>query len=161
MKRLAVFSLLTSVILFSCDKGSTSDWPEEDKAFHQNVTDLQEQAGANFETWLQNMDSLDAIQQLQAFFLADPSVVSAEIGSQGIVVQYSNGMRGGIFLNPEDEFGTGQANTTALINGCGESGTAAQSEFYPSMAWALDFSDGGDNNAFKEEPIYVRGIRSF
>jgi len=112
MKRLAFTSLLLTIILFSCDKKSTSTWPEEDKAYHQNVMTLQEQASANYGTWLQTMDSLEAIQQLQAFFLADPSVVSAEIGSQGIAVQYSNGMRGGFFINPDDEF---EIDTTDLI----------------------------------------------
>ncbi len=65
---------------------------------------MQKTAYDNYTTWLQTMDSLDAIQQLQEFFLADSTVTFAEIGSQGIAVQYSNGMRGGIFINPEDDF---------------------------------------------------------
>lgn len=48
------------------------------------------------------MDSLEAINQLQQFFQDDPSVTTATISSQGISVQYSNGMRGGILLNPDD-----------------------------------------------------------
>ena len=94
------------VFLISCDKKNDEKWPEADKAYHDNVIALQESAAQNYQDWILTMDSLDAIQQLQAFFLADPSVVTAEIGSQGIVVQYSNGMRGGIFINPEDEFAT-------------------------------------------------------
>ena len=94
------------VFLISCDKKNDEKWPEADKAYHDNVVALQESAAQNFQDWLLTMDSLDAVLQLQAFFLADPSVVTAEIGSQGIAVQYSNGMRGGIFINPEDEFTT-------------------------------------------------------
>jgi hypothetical protein len=66
---------------------------------------LQETAFENYTTWLGTMDSLEAINQLQQFFLSDASVTSATIGSQGIAVQYSNGMRGGIFINPEDNIG--------------------------------------------------------
>jgi len=106
MKKYVFLSLLLTVFLFSCDKSSNEGMPDQEKAYHQNVMTLQQQAADNFSSWLQTMDSLEAIQQLQAFFLADPSVVSAEIGSQGIAVQYSNGMRGGIFLNPQDEFET-------------------------------------------------------
>lgn len=51
------------------------------------------------------MDSLDAINQLQQFFADDTAVSWAVIGSQGIAVQYNNGMRGGMFLNPEDGLG--------------------------------------------------------
>jgi len=57
------------------------------------------------------VDSLEVINQLQQYFLGDPSVTSATIGGQGIAVQYSNGMRGGIFLDPKD----GPVNDTMTI----------------------------------------------
>ncbi len=110
-KQFSYFILLIIVILFSCNESSEDSWSEEDKAIYQNVMSLQEQATDNFQTWIQAMDTAEAIQQLQAFFLADPSVVSAEIGSQGLAVQYTNGIRGGLFIYPEDEFETDSAQS--------------------------------------------------
>jgi hypothetical protein len=116
--RILIFSLgLMGLVLFlftTCKKTSNDNntgWNEEDKIFYDNVIALQEQAAENYDTWLLTMDSLEVINQLQQFFLGDPSVTSATIGSQGIAVQYSNGMRGGIFLNPEDDF---EVDTTHL-----------------------------------------------
>lgn len=129
MKNLFFISLLLTIILISCDKNNTSTWSEEDKAYHQEVMILQEQAVENYTSWLQTMDSIEAIQQLQAFFLDDSTVISAEIGRQGIAVQYTNGMRGGIFIDPNDEFeidttdlnllpkiSNSEANEKALVN---------------------------------------------
>lgn len=111
MKRIFYFSLFISLIFFSCKENDNDTWPEADKAYYENVISLQEMAFQDFESALQTMDSAEAIGQLRAFFLADPSVVTAETGSQGIAVQYSNGMRGGIFLNTEDEFETDSTQT--------------------------------------------------
>jgi len=107
MKKFYWISLSLLIIFTACKKTSDDNntgWSAEDQAFYNNVIALQDKAGENWTTWSQTMDSLEAINKLQQFFLSDPSVSSATIGSQGIAVQYSNGMRGGIFLNPEDEF---------------------------------------------------------
>ena len=77
-------------------------WNKGGEAYYNNVIDLQTQAGEKYETWSKTMDSLEAIKKLQQFFLDDTTVTSATIGSQGIAVQYSNGMRGGIFLDPQN-----------------------------------------------------------
>jgi len=101
------FSLL--IIFTACKKKSddsnNTGWTEEDQTFYNNVITLQDKASENYTTWSQTMDSLEAINKLQQLFLSDPSVTSATIGSQGIAVQYSNGMRGGISLNPENALG--------------------------------------------------------
>jgi hypothetical protein len=114
MKKLTFFILTLTVLLFSCKKDNNNNWSEEDKVYYNNVITLQETAYENYTTWLMTMDSLEAINQLQQFFLADSSVTFATIGSQGIAVQYSNGMRGGIFINPDDEFGEDEPDMELL-----------------------------------------------
>ncbi len=106
MKRLAFLMLALMALIFSCElfedkPDNDDDWPIEDQEFYHNVLTLQDEAFENYQNWLLTMDSLEAINQLQQFFLNDASVTSATVGSQGIAVQYSNGMRGGIFLDPE------------------------------------------------------------
>jgi hypothetical protein len=106
MKKLTFFILTLTVLLFSCEKSNNNTWTEEDQVYYNNVITLQETAYENFTTSLQTMDTLEAINQLQQFFLADSTVVFAEADNDGIGVLYSNGMRGGICINPDDEFGT-------------------------------------------------------
>jgi hypothetical protein len=74
-----------------------------DKEFYNNVLALQDQASGNFESWIQSMDTTAALNQLVEFFAQNPSVSSATLGSQGIAVEYTNGMCGGFFLFPQDE----------------------------------------------------------
>ncbi len=102
-----LFSLL--IVSGACSKYldyNKATWTKEEQAYYTRVIDFQKEAGTKYETWSKTMDSLEAIKKLQQFFQADTMVTSATIGSQGIAVQYSNGMRGGIFLNPEDKAGT-------------------------------------------------------
>jgi hypothetical protein len=105
MKKATCLILTLTILLFACKKNDNDNWSEEDRVYYNNVIALQETGYENYTTWLQTMDSLEAINLLQQFFLADSSVTFATIGTQGIAVQYSNGMRGGIFINPDDEFG--------------------------------------------------------
>jgi len=106
MKKIYWIFILLLIVCTACKKSSVENntstgWTEEDQAFLENIQSLQAEAGDNYKTWSQSMDSLLVINKLQQFFLSDPSVLSATIGSQGIAVQYSNGMRGGLFLNPK------------------------------------------------------------
>ena len=107
MKKIFYFVLLVALIVVACKKNnnSESNMSTADETFYNNVISLQNQAGTNFQTWLQTMDSVTAMNKVQQFFLSNSSVSSATIGSQGITVQYTNGMRGGIFINPEDNPG--------------------------------------------------------
>ena len=106
MKKSYLIFLCLLIGFTSCKKKSNDSnnagWTEADWTFYNNVLVLQDKAGENWDTWSQTMDSLEAISKLQEFFLNDPSVSSATIGSQGIAVRYTNGMGGGIFLNPQD-----------------------------------------------------------
>jgi hypothetical protein len=102
MKKIILFLLVFITICFSCKKSTDNTWTEEEKASYQAVISLQEQAAENYTTWMKTMDSLEVLAQLQQFFLSDPTVLSASINSQGLMVEYANGMGGGFFLNPKD-----------------------------------------------------------
>jgi uncharacterized protein (TIGR02145 family) len=126
--------ILLSVLVVSgaCSKYldyNGKGWTKEEEAYYTRVISLQTEAGAKFESLSKTVDSLEAIRQVQQFFQADTMVTSATISSQGISVQYSNGMRGGIFLNPRDNPGSQQPalkpmqkaaesgqGTTSLVN---------------------------------------------
>ena len=104
--------LLFSILIFSflllfesCgidnpDPGGS--WTEDEKQSYDQVINLQDEIGDNLDDWLQTMDSLDAINEAYQSFVNSEFVSSATISSQGITVQYKNGIRGGIFLNPLD-----------------------------------------------------------
>ncbi len=108
MKRLSVN---LPIILFvgiaalfsSCKKPEDNPiiWPDDEKEFVTNVLTFQDQAGLNFTTWTKSMDSLAAVEKLRQYFLSDPNVSYAEVSDQGIAVQYTNGIRGGIMLNSQ------------------------------------------------------------
>jgi hypothetical protein len=115
MKLIRLIFLLGVAVFFlaffsTCKKSNNDTWTTEEKASYDNVIALQDQAAANYNAWMQTMDSLEVITALQQFFLSDPSVISATIGSQGIAVEYTNGMGGGIFLNPQDNPGDDSLN---------------------------------------------------
>lgn len=106
MKNPVYYLLIILTILTACNKNEeNSNWTEEDQAYYEHILELQNQGTDNFYVWLDIMDSLEAVDQLQQFFLGDTAVVSAVVGSQGIAIDYKNGMRGGIMLNPEDFYG--------------------------------------------------------
>jgi len=106
MKKLA-FIVLAFALLVSCKKNKDtqdSGASQADMDLYHHTLTLQEQAYENYVTWSQTMDSLAAINKLQQFFMSDPAVSTATISSQGVMVQYSNGFRGGIILNTEDNY---------------------------------------------------------
>ncbi len=96
------------LVISSCkkDKVTTNNnniinnpgWTTAQKASYHRVLALQEQAAVNYDAWRLTTDSLTVINHLQQFFAADTLVTWAVISSQGISVQYKNGMRGGFFL---------------------------------------------------------------
>ena len=111
MKYILVVLLAILVIFSACKKKnndpvSNDGWTQEDQAMYDHMLALQDTAYKKYAVWSVTMDSLDAIMQLKQYFLNDPIVSTAIIGSQGVAVQYVNGMRGGIFLDPRDLPGT-------------------------------------------------------
>ncbi len=98
--------ILISALLNSClsfDPDNMDEWTIAEKESYEHVLIVQDQIGNDLYDCLLTMDSMDAINQAYQAFLNSETVSSATINSQGIAVQYSNGMRGGIFLNPRDE----------------------------------------------------------
>jgi hypothetical protein len=93
MKKFFWIFLSMLIVFTACKKNSddtnNSGWTEEEKASYNNVLTLQDKAFENYTSWLQTMDSLEAINKLKQFFLSDPLVSSAAIGAQGITVQYA------------------------------------------------------------------------
>jgi hypothetical protein len=121
--------LTITVIIFSCNKSDDdpgSGWTDDDKASYQQVISVQDEIGNDLDGWLQTMDSLDAINQAYQAFISSENVSSATINSQGIAVQYANGMRGGLLLNPEDD-NTGLRENKSLENLSYESGNGLKS----------------------------------
>ena len=102
----SLFIILAFALLVSCKKNKDSQdngASQADMDLFKHTLTLQDQACENYVTWSQTMDSLAAITKLRQFFLSDPAVTAATIGSQGVMVQYSNGFRGGILLNYEED----------------------------------------------------------
>jgi len=114
MKKHFLFLLITSLFLLfllinSCKKNTGDDpsgeWTKAEKESYDQALNTQDQVGEDLDDWFQSMDSLDAIQKAYEEFVNSENVSSATINSQGIAVQYSNGMRGGLYLNPKDDKG--------------------------------------------------------
>ena len=114
MKKSLIFALGISLIgslvfIGSCKTDDPEpeggSWSDADKQSHDQVLNVQDEVGENLDDWFQTMDSLDAIQQAYQTFVNSEIVSTATINSQGIAVQYTNGMRGGLFLNPKDDKG--------------------------------------------------------
>ncbi len=105
MRRLVYLWCLLSLIITSCSKkgNDTGDImsPEEQQAY-ENVLAVQEEAAVRFEELLLTLDTASALTQLREYFLQNAAVTSAEVGEQGIAVEYTNGMIGGIFVDPRD-----------------------------------------------------------
>jgi uncharacterized protein (TIGR02145 family) len=122
MKKFIFLMLVMLGFFSSCKKSGDKNWSAEDEAYYTHVVTLQKQAIENYSTWSETMDSMAVINQLEQFFAGDTSVSSVITGSQGIAVQYTNGMRGGIFLDPKDNSG----DTTQLLD------IKDQREYFPS-----------------------------
>ncbi|MFC2121000.1 PKD domain-containing protein [Bacteroidota bacterium] len=121
MKKL--FSPALSLLLFlfisswiSCNKTDTPTLPDEEQEAYDHVLHLQNEVDSQLDSWFSSMDSLDAIKMAQQEFANDPAVSAAIISDQGISVQYTNGMRGGLFLNPRDGRSFGDSTKASMNN---------------------------------------------
>jgi hypothetical protein len=102
----SLFFLSVALVVFSCKKSDDdhgAGWTDDDKASYQQVINVQDEIGNQLDDWLQSMDSLDAINQAYQAFTSNENVSSATINSQGIAVQYKNGIRGGLLIYTEDD----------------------------------------------------------
>ncbi|MBN1927635.1 MAG: hypothetical protein JW798_17505 [Prolixibacteraceae bacterium] len=69
-----------------------------------NITNLQDNGFETFETYINILeDTTLALEEALEVILKNPDVEWAQINSQGIAIQYKNGIRGGIMINGEDD----------------------------------------------------------
>ena len=106
--------LLPSLFLlftFCGDKNPTQHQAsEESKAIYQTVVLNQQEKYEVFETLIAEMDTVSALDSVRTLLEQDSLVAWAEIGEQGIAIQYENGIRGGIFIDPLDDLEEGNEN---------------------------------------------------
>ena len=98
-------SLILSFLVLSCSKDENPVIPPvtlPDAAYTYILT-TQENLNSTLTNLLANMDTTSALDSIRKLFLQDTSVASAYSDIQGVNVQYKNGMRGGIFINGDDE----------------------------------------------------------
>lgn len=108
MKKLKTFGtivLFLSLILVKCSKDENPVEPPVQNldATYKHILDLQLNLNTTLTSLLAVMDTTAALDSLRKIFLKDTSVSAAYADFQGINVQYKNGMRGGIFINGDDE----------------------------------------------------------
>lgn len=118
MKILHTTVLLLTALLLSCNKDENLQTflsPEQNQ-MQQAVIDLQ---NSSYQIWISmrnTVDSLVAVDSLLKFVEKSPEVSKAVKSSQGIMIQYKNGIRGGLFLNSErqdiDEISDYNSNLT-------------------------------------------------
>ncbi len=106
MKNIGMFVLLLFVILsLSCGDDSNPAEPnisEEAEQIKSAIVKPQEKNDQLLTELLTSMDPLPAMDSVLAVFLKDTLVAWGAVSSQGIAIQYKNGIRGGIFLDAED-----------------------------------------------------------
>jgi hypothetical protein len=105
--RISATIFIFALLIFSACKPDepelNDEWNVQVEQVHNQIIELQDLIGNDFETGLLEMDSLDALEKAYESFVASSLVESATISSQGISVQYDNGMRGGLFLRGKDD----------------------------------------------------------
>ncbi len=92
-----------SVVLFSpsCKEENDDPFDDEAKQAYETVIALQEECDVILADFEATMDSSAAVEALAQWFRDQENVDWAKVSSQGITVSYSNGMYGGILLDPE------------------------------------------------------------
>ncbi len=99
-----LFVFMSLVFLNTCKEEKLSE-PEPTSAateFYETVVKTQEQKAELFEELVSSIDTLAAMDSVLKIFLQDTLVDWGETSRQGIAIQYKNGIRGGIFIDPLD-----------------------------------------------------------
>ena len=107
MKRKFFFLFIPLIICLSCndnanDNPSESKPKSEAEKIFTEVVEPQEENYTTLLNLLTEMDTMAAMDSVLQIFLQDTLVDWGEVGKQGIGIQYKNGIRGGIFLDPLD-----------------------------------------------------------
>lgn len=93
------FALL--LITSSCKKETDDPFNEEAKKAYEALIAVQDSSTIVLAGFEASMDSASAVQALAQWFRNKENVEWAIVSSQGISVSYTNGMFGGILLDPE------------------------------------------------------------
>ena len=113
--RFALLTICISVLVFGCsggDKGTDDNDNTQQKELQRIETILvtQETLGGTVDQMLATLDTAAVKDSLVKLFEADTANVSTAFSNdQGVGVQYKNGMRGGVIIDPLDLGGTAPA----------------------------------------------------
>ncbi|MBK7092628.1 MAG: hypothetical protein IPH59_13065 [bacterium] len=107
-------SLLALMLLLALgcsggDKGSDNNDNDQQKELQriENIISVQQDIGESLVDMLATLDTTATKDSLVKLFESDTAnVLSASANTQGVVVEYKNGMRGGVLLDPLDLGGT-------------------------------------------------------
>jgi hypothetical protein len=101
------FTLIIALllILISCSEDNTptqSGSNTEAEKIYEEIVKPQEENFNLFKELTSSMDTLAAMDSVLKVILQDTLVDWGEAGDQGIFIQYKNGIRGGILIDPLD-----------------------------------------------------------
>ncbi len=109
MKTTAVQILLACALFASCSKdnspsgpGSTSSLTPEQQQAHTHVLAVNSQAANLFQSLIASKDTASALDSVAKVIVLDTAVQTATASSQGLAIQFKSGIRGGLFIDPED-----------------------------------------------------------
>ena len=100
-----IIYLLLIFILSSCKEEENPVNSDNEKFVEEIktvVVQFQESNYNNFENLLLQMDTTSAMNSIAQQISTNENVDWVETSAQGIAIQYKNGIRGGLFINPKD-----------------------------------------------------------
>jgi hypothetical protein len=105
MKKPPILSLVSlglclAIFTPSCKEKSEDPFDEEARQAYEAVITVQDSCDIALAVFGNTMDSAAAVEALAQWFRSHENVEWAKVGSQGITVSYTNGMYGGILLDP-------------------------------------------------------------
>ena len=120
--RMLFGSFLLIGLMFGCsgDKSTNPGFDSETQQIVDEVTELQTTGYSHFSDLLAEMDTTAAIDSVFKFIMRDESVDTGSVSEQGIIIEYKNGVLGGIFIDPQDAsdgtiFNIGKAVSPELL----------------------------------------------
>ncbi|MFC2119168.1 hypothetical protein ACFLSY_11050 [Bacteroidota bacterium] len=158
--KLILIAVTTSLIIVSCNEidgyinGNSNNADSQQKEIDE-VVEIQNNAGTLIENLFSSgADTVMVKDSLASFFLNDNSVKNVWINSQGIAVEYENGIRGGVFLSPaNNEKGIGGLMDSSIL---GKNGKNSSKEIVPLVSPPEALFIGAGNAEFQEDITIVQ-----
>jgi hypothetical protein len=98
---LAIISFTLFIFTISCNNNDEENpFDDEAKLAYETLIAVQDSSDIVLAGFESSMDSSAAVEALAQWFRNHDNVEWAKVGSQGITVSYTNGMYGGILLDP-------------------------------------------------------------